>query len=227
MTFAVQQRTFEGPLDLLLHLVQKEKLDITEIALAEVTESYLEHVEQLRRSDIPQISDFLVIAARLLLLKSRALLWEETAEEEEPDDLTAQLQEYRHYKELAQKLELRLAEPIYSHAKKPATGPASQQLVTDGVSLAALHQAFAEVMRRLPTETTLPQQQLEETITLEERMADISSSLARAPQAFTQLFQGLSTRVSLIVTFLALLELFKQSAVKFAGAGAELQVAAR
>lgn len=227
MTFTVQQQTFEGPLDLLLQLIQKEELDITTIALSEVTEQYLIRVKELERKNIPEISDFLVVAARLLLLKSRALLADDTPEDEPVDDLAAQLAEYNVYKELAGMLEERLRDGLVSVGKNPAPFEPTARLVTDGVTLQDLHHAFKEVLQRIPAAPALPTEQLEEHITLEECVDRVRQQVSGAPRSFATLFADLKSRLAIIVTFLALLELVKQRLVSIRLADRLLTVAAR
>ncbi len=226
MTFQVRQQSFEGPLDLLLQLIEKDELDITTIALSEVTEEYLKRVEALQRDRIPEISDFLVIAARLLLIKSRSLLHEET-EEEPADDLAAQLAEYKLYRELSRLLGERLEAPGVSLGKAPSDYAWTPRLVADGVSLNGLHQAFAQVVERLPTQTPLDERLLEEVVTIEECIAAVRNAVAKKPARFETLFAGLKNRVALIVTFLALLELVKQRLVMIRTTGRQLMVVAR
>ena len=228
MSFTVQQETFEGPLDLLLQLIQKEELDITTISLSKVTEQYLARVAELQRENIPEISDFLVIAARLLLIKSRVLLATETdTEEAEEDNLAAQLAEYKLYKELADQLGEGMEAGLSTFGREPEPFTATPQLVTDGVELGALHQAFSELVAGLPEDTVLPEQGLEEQLTIEECIASVKEQVARKAQPFAALFRSLKSRVAMIVTFLAILELVKQRTVKISMSKQQLMVAAR
>jgi segregation and condensation protein A len=226
MSFVHVQEGFEGPLDLLLELIEAEQLDITTISLAEVTDQYLARVERLEEEQLPQISDFLVVAARLILLKSRALLPDEP-EEAEPDELTAQLAEYKLIKELAAGLEEKLADSALSLEHPPTPPTRSEALfVGDGVSLPDLQNAFTTVLERLPDESTLPEQALAEHITIEECIAAVRAKLTKGPTAFTALFGALKTRLAMIVTFLAVLELIKQRLLAI-GRGPELLVSLR
>src|SRR5919199_1528001 len=105
-TYTVRLPDFEGPLDLLLHLIEREELDITRLSLAQVTDQYMQYLNSMQRADVEQLADFLVVAAKLLLLKSRLLLPQAPLSGEEPSEdagaeLTRQLLEYRQYKRAA------------------------------------------------------------------------------------------------------------------------------
>lgn len=212
MSLILKQATFEGPLDLLLQLIEDEKLEITEISLAEITDQYLSHVKGLSRENLPEISDYLVIAARLVLIKSRALLPIEESEDVEPDDLAAQLAEYKLYKDLAAKLGTGMA-GSRSFGKVPSVLPQPEGLVADGVDATALHRAFVEILDRLPDPVELPEETLEEQLTIEQCIDRVRESLTAGPVQFHSLFKDLKSRVQMIVTFLAVLELIKQSSL--------------
>jgi segregation and condensation protein A len=214
MSLIFKQADFEGPLDLLLQLIEDEELDITTITLAEVTDQYLEHVKDLSRENLPEISDYLVIAARLVLIKSRALLPEDAPDDAEPDDLAAQLLEYRAFKQLAARLKEGLTAPGHSFGKSPSKLAPPDGPVTEGVSAEGLHQSFREVLGRLPEPPDLPERTLDERVSIEECISQVKRLLAKGSVAFKQVFSGLKTRLQLIVTFLAVLELIKQSFLK-------------
>src|SRR5437764_5885171 len=104
--YTVRLPDFEGPLDLLLHLIEREELDITRLSLAQVTDQYMRYLGSMHRAYTEQLAEFLVVAAKLLLIKSRLLLPQESVPGEEPiaedgDELTRQLLEYRQYKRVA------------------------------------------------------------------------------------------------------------------------------
>ncbi|MGC8874517.1 MAG: segregation and condensation protein A, partial [Chloroflexia bacterium] len=106
--YQVDLGIFQGPLDLLLHLIEKEELDITRVALAQVTDQYLDHIARMPRRDPAELSAFLVVAVKLLWIKAQALLprppSSEPEEEDDGEALLRQLQEYRRYKQAAQQL---------------------------------------------------------------------------------------------------------------------------
>ncbi|MEX1113217.1 MAG: segregation/condensation protein A [Patescibacteria group bacterium] len=213
MTFTIKQREFEGPLDLLLQLIEERELDITAVALAEVTDQYLGQVRTLSRENLSEISDYLVIAARLVVLKSRALLPVEDEEVPEADDLAQRLAEYKVYKELAGALGTRVEEAGRSIGRPPLSIEPPRKLVTDGVDLTGLHRAFRSVLAELPKPERLSEETLEEQVTIDECIGEIRRRLLEGPVGFRSFFKDVTGRVRMIVTFLAILELIKQEAL--------------
>lgn len=225
--FLLKQQSFEGPLDLLLGLIESEELDITTISLAKVTEDYLGYVREMERQNLPEISDFLVIAARLILLKSRALLPVESEAELEEDDLAARLAEYKLYKTLSAQIGEQLGSSEISLGKPPAVLQPPSAIVTDGVDLAGLTAAFNEVLADMPVELPKPTKTLEEKITIAECITRVRGEVRSGPKPFDALFRALRTRVAVIVTFLAILELVKQRLVSIQSEEGGLMVGAR
>lgn len=220
MSFVLKQEAYEGPLDLLLQLIEKEELEITNLSLANVTEQYLEYVRELEHTNLSEVSEFLVIAARLILLKSRALLPTESVHELEPDDLAARLVEYKLYKRLAAQLGVQAEASLFSQGKEPSKIKPPEQLITDGVDRASLREAFERVLEHIPTKPDLPEGTVEEQITIEECIAAVQQRLAGGQQPFESMFDVARSRVGVIVTFLAILELVKQRSLTVT-AGAE------
>jgi segregation and condensation protein A len=214
MSLILKQAAFEGPFDLLLQLIEDEELQITEVSLAEVTDQYLGHVKQLSRENLPEISDYLVIAARLVLIKSRALLPTEVTEDEEPDDLAAQLAEYKRFKEMAANFSQTFEAGRYSYGKSPSKLPKPEGMIADGVDLEGLHKAFVEILDRLPEPVSIPEETLEEQLTIEQCIDTVRTAIQTGPVQFKSLFSDLKSRVQMIVTFLAVLELIKQSTLR-------------
>ena len=210
MSLVLKQQSFEGPLDLLLQLIEEEQLDITTISLGQVTDQYLAYVRELEQRHLPEISDWLVIAARLILLKSRALLPAAVTDDEELDDLAAQLAEYKLYRELAGQLGDSFEAGQISFGKPASKLDFGEQFVPEGAELSALHQAFSQVVARLPEERPLPTESLEEQLTIDQCIEMVQAKLAEGPSRFEGLFAKLQNRLQMIVTFLAVLELFKQ-----------------
>jgi segregation and condensation protein A len=220
--YTLQLPAFEGPLDLLLKLIEREELDITEIALAQVADQYLAHVRALEAPDPNALSAFLVMAARLLLIKSRALLPRPPAAigPEQPLDeaaeLARQLREYQRYKQAAALLRawedqsrrsyLRLAPPAL-----PAL-PRDEQLdVTLGDMIAAVRRRMQLLLPLEPPPTPLPAPKV---ITVAE-MADRVRRrlLSQAWISFEDLLSLAVRRVEVVVALWSVLELLKRRAI--------------
>ena len=228
MPYLIKQATFEGPLDALLQLIEQQELDITTISLAAVTKQYLGYVEDLEKQHLPEITEWLVIAARLLLLKSRALLpIEQEIEDEDGADLVAQLEEYKKYKQLALRLETELDAGREQFSKPASRESLPPQFVPAGIELEALHQAFTAIINRLPEDLPADGGVIVEQLTMEECINRIQDTVTTTPTKFYSLFRGLRTRLGIIVTFLAILELFKQRQLKLQGSGNGLMVMVR
>ena len=176
--YKIKIEKFSGPLDLLLQLIEQQKMEITEIAIAEVTEQYLEHIETLEDKDPEELSDFLVLAARLLLLKSRALLPLFADEEEDETDLARQLKMYKEFVEASKKIEamLKLGRFTYSREKPPMALDVAYSS-PQKLPLNELKDIFMAVLKRLDPIVRLPRQAMERTISLQQKILDIRNYL--------------------------------------------------
>ncbi len=209
---------FEGPLDLLLHLIEREELDITEVSLAQVTNQYLEYLAAIDERDPDNLADFLVVAAKLLLIKSRVLLPQqksplspEDAEEDIGEDLVRQLLEYRKYKEIAHWLREIESEGLRSYVRL-AAAPAMDRVVDLGeVTLADLLNTVREVLAITPPAPSVNGTVPPITITIEQQIDLIRHKTSGGRTAsFRQLLERATSRIEIIVTLLALLEMVKQ-----------------
>lgn len=213
----IQLPAFEGPLDLLLLLIEREELDITAISLAQVADQYLTIIEQLGRWCIADLSGFLVIGARLVLVKSRVLLPRSpsegmSVEEDVAADLIHQLEEYRRFKRVAQVLARwdETGQRAYLRLSLAALPPPSFDL--SGVTLASLLAAAQEALNARPA---LPVAVLPHTITVAEQMDYIGQRLKQQGRVqFLELLSEAASRVEVIVTLLAVLELIKRDEVR-------------
>jgi segregation and condensation protein A len=222
ITYTIQLPVFEGPLDLLLRLIEREELDITTIALAQVADDFLAHVRAMESPDPAALSAFLVIAARLLLIKSRALLPrpasphapEEAADEGE--ELVRQLREYQRYKQAA--AVLRAWEEQGRRSYVPAAPPPIPALPRGDRLEVTLSEMIAAVQRRMqlrlpldPPAVPLPAPRI---ITVAEMAERIQARLERlAWVSFEDLFALTAQRVEVIVALWAVLELLKRRAI--------------
>ncbi len=230
MSYEITTPIFAGPLELLLHLIEKNELDITKVALAEVTDEFLAQVNVLReKMQIEVIADFLAVAARLLWIKSRALLPKppESArlardEEDVGDELIRQLRAYRQYKEAAQWLRERDQAGLRAYVHV-GTLPRPQHFTLDlsGVTPADLRAAAQAVL--FHAEGPLPQEAIQrprisvvqQIRLIRERLIRWAKSSTRAVTVtYRTLLSQRPTRVEAVVTLQAILELIKQRAVQ-------------
>lgn len=218
-TYQVKLPVFEGPLDLLLYLIEREELDITAVSLAAVTEQYLAYMNLLENLVVDQIADFLVIAAKLIFIKSQALLPrppEMQVEEDVGDDLVRQLLAYKQFKEVAKGLGQREEEGLRSFirlAPPPKIESANVDLtgITVEDLLAAVRRALAVAEPAPPVGDVVKPF----TITIRDQIALIERTLVTQPRiSFTQLLRQAHSRVEIIVTFLAVLELYKRQRIE-------------
>lgn len=215
MTYAVRLEQFEGPLELLLQLIEKEKLDITRVSLTKVTDQYLAYLEGERSLPLSALSQFLSIAARLILLKSRALLPLLIFTEEEETsivDLEWQLREYARYREASIGLGRLLEKGTIAYTRERSAR------VTRGVffpppdlRVQDLHAAFTTLLGTIVMAQALEETTLLPVVKLEEKMALFRQTLAaRVETSFQSLTATVENRIELIVSFLALLQLIKE-----------------
>ncbi|MBL4826021.1 MAG: segregation/condensation protein A [SAR324 cluster bacterium] len=209
---------FEGPLDLLLHLIRKKEVSIAEVRLSELTASYLEYLEKLQSINLDLAGEFLEIAAMLILIKSRSLLPKspvdiEEFEEEDPEEiLRRRLLEYQHYKNAAFELGSLdiLGRDVFQR-------PENVELVSDteeadpeyeDISVSALMEAFERVMRRLPK---INRYVIEtESVRIEDRIDELIARFAEQPHClFEELFQRDKPRIWFIITFMSILEMVR------------------
>lgn len=229
--YQVQLPAFEGPMDLLLHLIQQQQLDITTIALAKVTDQYLAYLairkeaaldspaDQERVSD--ELAAFLAVAARLLLIKSRALLPRPPSEtddlENDGQDLVEQLRLYRRFKEMAEYLRDRDQESLHMFARTLPPGAQIEgwipKLDLSGTTMddltSALYALLQEAREEAPELGTLVH-----TVTIEDKISQIRTLLStRSQVTFRSLLGKTYSRVEVIVTFLAMLEMIRHHRV--------------
>lgn len=211
--FQLQLPVFEGPLDLLLYLIEREELEITAVSLVQVTDQYLSFLRSGDQIDATALAEFIAIGARLIYLKSRALLPPPQPDEEEleelTDDLVQRLREYRRYKEAA--ASLRDIEESGQRAYPRLAPPPALPLPTglDGVTLDLLASIVREVLERQPEEE--PQGVVERhEVTVEQKVAELAERIERHKTvSFREFISAARSRIEVIVSFLAVLELIK------------------
>lgn len=214
MVFNIKLEQYQGPLDVLLALIEGSEVDITNVALAKVTESYVAYLEKMPETATGEIADFLVVAARLLYLKSELLLPEE---EKEPEDhsLEEQLRLYKRFMDAAHDLEKTFAsnQQAYYRDTPPLTGEFIPPKEVTGNLLAQVMGQIIGIHTR--TRKIVERVSIQKVISIEESIARIRAVLQTGKRVlFHQLFGKNADRGIRIVHFLALLELVKQHHVR-------------
>jgi len=214
MAYHFHLEKFEGPLDLLLSLIEKEKLDITQVSLAQVADQYLEYIRNEENISLENLSVFLSIAARLILIKSRALLPILTFsedEEESMEDLEYQLKAYRLFREASQKMGQLFLQSKRAYSRESFLGTQVVFYPPKGITKESLRAHFADVLGDIPVFEILPEKEITAIITLEEKITLLQQTLSeRVESSFHELISNAEDRVEVIVSFLAMLELIKQ-----------------
>lgn len=226
MEISYKLEHFEGPLDLLLHLIEKNKVNIYDIPIVEITSQYLDYVNHMDREDLNLVSDFLVMAATLLDIKSRMLLPKEEEDEEASEDpraeLVARLLEYKKYKYISQEL-ADLEDSAGMHLYKPSTippevakyePPVDLDRLLDGLTLARLQTIFQQVMKRKEDKIDRVRSSFgtikKEPVSLEEKIGAVMTYARKHRKfSFRQILETGADKLEVVVTFLAVLELMK------------------
>lgn len=232
MTVLYKLESFEGPLDLLLHLIDKAEIDIQDISISDITDQYIEYLEAMQELELDVTSEFLVMAATLLAMKSRQLLpkppvtdepWISLDDEEGEDpreELIRKLIEYRKFKAIATQLREQEYERSLVYTRDPADlspfVPDVKESLPPGLHVDDLVRAFAKAMRRVAGRNRIAAIQRDE-ISIKDRIREIVDALkARAEEdgkgqvLFSQLMGDQFDRQEVVVTFLAILELMKR-----------------
>ena len=215
MTYEIKTEKFSGPLSLLLDLIEKNELPISEIALAQVTGDYLKYLEN--NSVLAEdLADFLIVAARLLLIKSNTILPIPIEDTEDQNNLATQLRLYRAFLEVAKKMGDMYASGLVSYVRPYVPLPVEPGFrPPENLSAGFLAEAFRILLKKLEPIFSLRQASLERVATVEERIHDIQRAvLERAKFCFSDVILSAKNRAEVVVSFLALLELVKQKIVK-------------
>ena len=230
MAIPVKLNVFEGPLDLLLHLIDKNKIDIYDIPIVEITDQYMEYIHAMEKEDLGIMSEFMVMAATLLDIKCRMLLPKEINEEGEEEDprqeLVERLLEYKMYKCMAYELRDRQIDAEKVWFKAPTIPPevlAYEEPVDvnelmSGVTLARLNDIFQSIIKKQadkidPVRSKFGRIEKEE-VSLSDKMTYVEEySLHHGHFSFRSLLEAQSGKMEVVVTFLAILELMKMGKI--------------
>ena len=230
MAISYKLEHFEGPLDLLLHLIEKNKVSIYDIPIVLITEQYLEYVSSMETEDLNVVSEFLVMAATLIDIKCRMLLPVEVNEDGEEEDpraeLMARLLEYKMYKYMAQELQ-ELEDHAGKHLYKVPTipkevvkyeEPVDLDQLLDGLTLAKLQPIFESIMKRQENKIDPIRSKFgtirREPVSLEQKVSSVMDYARKNRRfSFRQLLERQADKLEVVVTFLAVLELTKMGKI--------------
>ena len=216
--YQIATPVYEGPLDLLLQLIERAELDITRLALSQITDQYLEHVRELKEIPAEELSAFLVIAARLLQIKSEALLprppSREPGEEDPGEALAKQLIVYRRFRQIADFLAQREEQGLRTYLRLASPPKGNSEVDLTGIGLtdlvAAARYIYAQTTQKPPLSAlvALP------LVTIREKIKHIALALRQDKKLlFTSLLAARRSRLDIVVTFLAMLELIKRQMI--------------
>ena len=226
LNLSFRLQTFEGPLDLLLHLIEKNKVNIYDIPIAEITNQYLEYVESMETEDLDLVSEFLVMAATLIDIKSRMLLPKQVNEEGEEEDpraeLVEKLLEYKLYKYISYELKDKQIEAVRSIYKKPTIpdevleyeAPVNLSELIGDLTLNKLNEIFSQVIKKQGEKVDEMRSRFGKIEKDEVSTADkidhiLKHTKEKKSFSFKNLLLNQCSKIHVIVTFLAILELIK------------------
>lgn len=216
----IKLSSFEGPLDLLLHLIKEAKIDIHDIFVSEITEQYLSLMSEANDLDVEKASEFIDMAATLLEIKSKKLLpkitTNEEVDEEDPEQkLIRQIEEYKLFKEASEKL--KVIEDVNKFYRKPDDSVGDfRYVLPDSLDLDAMIDAFTKVMQKMKVKAEVPiERKIEkDRFTVAQKIAQIKDTLLEKKKfKFSELFEADYSRSEIINTFLAVLELLKSQLI--------------
>lgn len=218
MSFAIKTEVFEGPLELLLSLIEKRKLLINDISLAQVTDDFIQYLESHNEMPINQSSQFIVIASTLLLIKSKSLLptLELTEEESQSvEDLELRLKIYQKYKEAGEKIAEIFGKNISFERNHV---PSNEQIIfapSKNISVESMKESILRSLQKLPKVEKIPQAIVRKVVSLEETIQKLTSRVKNNLQMSFREFAGVGKeeKVNVIVSFIAMLELVKQGMI--------------
>lgn len=230
MSINIKIDNFEGPFDLLLHLIKKNKMDIYDIKIYDITSQYLKHINAMKEFDLEVASEFIVTAANLLEIKSRLLLPKNKSENEEEEkdprlELVSKLLEYKKYKKVADILKAKERQAGIVYTKKPEIiddsneNKESTMDLIKGVTMLQLYNLYDKLMNdylnKLNTENVISKEIPIDKFKVEDKMDDLLSYLkVRNRMYFSNIKDKCKSKIEVVVTFLALLELIKLKDVK-------------
>jgi segregation and condensation protein A len=217
-SYNVKTHIFEGPLDTLLSLIEKRKLFISDISLAQVADDYISYVKGLENFPIADSAHFILIASTLVLIKSKSLLPTLTLSEEEEhsiEDLQARLKEYQKYKELSRHLKERFGINV-EYLRLPSKEKIVVFTPDKNTSVSRIFETIQSVLNQMPKKELVPKAVVKKIISLEETIENLTKRITESMKMSFKDFAGVGKveKVNVIVSFLAMLELVKQGIIQ-------------
>ena len=216
--YNIKLEQFEGPLELLLNLIEEEKLDVTSVSLAKVADQYLDYISHRENIGLENLANFLMIASRLILIKSKALLpfLELTNEEEEEiKDLEYQLREYKKFKEITLEIKQVFDSSKMCFSREGFCGFHTFFFPPENINIFDLKKTFLKILEEIPLHEKLEEEMVREVVTLEEKIDHIRNMLReKMISSFSEIVVKAENKIEVIVSFLAMLELVKQRIIK-------------
>lgn len=219
--YAVKTSRFEGPLDLLLDLIEKRKLSISDVSLAQITDQYLEHLKKFQNFPMEEVIFFIAIASTLMLIKSRSLIpnMELTGEEEQSiEELEERLKLYRRIKQLSLHIKNLYTKNIL-FSREGFKGTETVFAEPEGVDVKKLARILKEIVINLPAEECLPEAEVKKVISLEDKIQELTERIQQSLEMSFLEFSNSNKeereekKLEVIISFLAMLELVKQGVI--------------
>jgi segregation and condensation protein A len=214
MNYHVQTESFEGPLELLLDLIDKNKLSINEVSLAAIADQYISYVKNLETFKPQEVASFLVVAATLMLAKSRSLLPQlELTKEEEGDiqELEDRLQTYRRLRELTHHIDQCVRAGRHMYTRSVPSDLPTLFYPPESLTLESMTSMMRTVIDALPQKEFLPEKTVQAIVSIEERMDELEKRIQKKiSMSFSSFVGRKKEKVEIIISFLAMLELIKQ-----------------
>ncbi len=217
MTYQVKMEQFEGPLDLLLDLIEKEKVDITRVSLAKIADEYLDYINKHKNISLYNLADFLSVAAKLILIKSKALLPLLKLDDDEEEDLKelelqlAALEVFKRHNEIFKEL-FEQSQSMYGNGG--VWGQDAYFCPPKNITVKDIRDAFLVSLHAIPRVEEMEEKIVSDVISLERRIAEIQHSVKnRAVTVFSDITADANDKSEVVISFLALLELVKQQII--------------
>jgi len=216
--YTVKTEAFEGPLDTLLGLIEKRKLFINDISLAQVADDFIAYVKNLEDFPIGESANFILIASTLVLIKSKSLLPNlslSPEEEQSIDDLQDRLKEYQKYKILSEKL-LKKFNKNNLYIKLPSKETNILFVADERISLTRVYESIKQIISQIPKVENLPKTIVQKVISIEEMIGNLTERITKSFKMSFKDFSGIGKedKINVIVSFLAMLELVKQGIIQ-------------